>query len=144
MGREGQNILAKTAFLIVVAACIVSVAWTGGADTSPPDETDRITEPLSGTAWNLVEFRADNGSVVAPPLHGKAPLIAFGESGTLTGSAGCNLYSASYRINGSTIAVEPVVATAATPRMSRNSSGRRTATGNSSWRPPPTGSRTTG
>ncbi len=113
MGREGQNILAKTAFLIVVAACIVSVAWTGGAETSP-DESGRIAEPLSGTAWNLVEFRADNGSVVAP-LHGEAPLIAFGESGTLTGSAGCNLYSASYRINGSTIAVEPVVATAAYP-----------------------------
>ncbi|SCL75327.1 META domain protein [Methanoculleus chikugoensis] len=113
MGREGQNILAKTAFLIVVAACIVSVVWTGGADTSP-DESGRIAEPLSGTAWNLVEFRADNGSVVAP-LHGEAPLIVFGESGTLTGSAGCNLYSASYRINGSTIAVEPVVATAAYP-----------------------------
>ncbi|KLK87626.1 hypothetical protein SZ63_10020 [Methanoculleus sediminis] len=113
MGREGQNILAKTAFLIIVAACIVSVAWTGGPDT-PPDGTGRVTEPLSGTAWNLVAFRADNGSVVAP-LHGTAPLIVFGESGTLTGSAGCNLYSASYRINGSTIAVEPVVATAAYP-----------------------------
>ena len=111
MGREGQNILAKTAFLIIVAACIVSVAWTGGADTSP-DESGRIAEPLSGTAWNLVEFRADNGSVVAP-LHGEAPLIAFGESGTLTGSAGCNLYSASYRINGSTLAVEPATGTVA-------------------------------
>ncbi len=113
MRREGQNILAKTAFLIIVAACIVSVTWTGGADASP-GETDRITEPLSGTAWNLVEFRADNGSIVAP-LQGTEPLIVFGESGTLTGSAGCNLYSASYRINGSAIAVEPVVATAAYP-----------------------------
>lgn len=113
MGRGGQNILAKTAFLIIIAACIVSVAWTGDADVNP-DETGRIVEPLSGTAWDLVEFRADNGSVIAP-LHGTAPLIVFGESGTLTGSAGCNLYSASYRINGSAIAVEPVVATAAYP-----------------------------
>jgi heat shock protein HslJ len=113
MGREGQNILAKTAFLIIVAACIVSVTWTGGADTSP-DETGRVAEPLAGTAWDLVAFRADNGSVVAP-LHGTAPLIVFGESGTLTGAAGCNLYSAPYRINDSTIAVEPVVATAAYP-----------------------------
>ncbi|MDN7013107.1 META domain-containing protein [Methanoculleus sp. FWC-SCC3] len=113
MGREGQNILAKTAFLIILAACIVSVAWTGGADTSP-DESSRVTEPLAGTAWNLVEFRADNGSIAAP-LSGAEPLLIFGESGTVSGSAGCNLYTASYRINGSTISVEPVIATAAYP-----------------------------
>ena len=42
------------------------------------------------------------------PLPGAEPFLIFGESGTLSGSAGCNLYSASYRINGSTITVEPV------------------------------------
>ncbi|MCM2466729.1 META domain-containing protein [Methanoculleus oceani] len=113
MGRDGHNTLAKAAFLIIVAACLVSVGYSGGTGM-PPDDAGRVAEPLAGTAWNLIAFRADNGSVIASQ-NGAEPLIIFGESGTLTGSAGCNLYSATYRINGSAISVEPVVATAAYP-----------------------------
>jgi len=99
--------------LIIVAACLVSAGYSGRTET-PPGDADRVTEPLAGTAWHLAAFRADNGSVIAP-LPGAEPLIIFGEGGTLSGSAGCNLYSAPYRINGSTISVEPVIATAAYP-----------------------------
>ncbi|WP_214021393.1 META domain-containing protein [Methanoculleus sp.] len=113
MRRDGHHTLAKAAFLIIVAACLFSVGYSGGADT-PPDGANKIAEPLAGTAWDLVAFRADNGSIVAP-LPGAEPLIIFGESGTLSGSAGCNLYSAPYRINGSTIAVEPIEGTEAHP-----------------------------
>jgi heat shock protein HslJ len=113
MGREGQNILAKAAFLIIVAACLFSVGYSGGTG-APSDDADKVAEPLAGTAWDLVEFRADNGSIAAP-LPGAEPFLIFGESGTLSGSAGCNLYSASYRINGSTITVEPVDGTKAHP-----------------------------
>ncbi len=111
MRRDGHHTLAKVAFLIIVAACLFSVGYSGLAGT-PPDDANRVAEPLAGTAWGLVAFRADNGSVVAP-LPGAEPLIIFGESGTLSGSAGCNLYSASYRINGSTISVEPIDVTGA-------------------------------
>ncbi|MDV2481994.1 META domain-containing protein [Methanoculleus sp. Wushi-C6] len=113
MGGGGHNILSKVAFLIIVAACLVSVGYSGGTET-PPDSVGRVAEPLAGTAWDLVAFRADNGSV-ATPLSGAEPLIIFGDSGTLSGSAGCNLYSATYRINGSGIKVEPVAVTAAYP-----------------------------
>ena len=110
---DGHTILAKIALTIIVAACLVSVGYSGGTDT-PPDEAGQVAEPLAGTAWHLVAFRADNGSVAAP-LPGAQPLIIFGDSGTLSGSAGCNLYAASYRINGSGIKVEPVAVTAAYP-----------------------------
>lgn len=113
MGRDGHHTLAKAAFLIIVAACLFSVGYSCVADT-PPDGANRVAEPLAATAWDLVAFRADNGSIAAP-LPGAEPLIIFGESGTLSGSAGCNLYSAAYRINGSTIAVEPVDGTEAHP-----------------------------
>ncbi|PKL61428.1 MAG: META domain-containing protein [Methanomicrobiales archaeon HGW-Methanomicrobiales-2] len=113
MGRDGHHAFAKAALLIIVAACLVSAGYSGGMET-PPGDADRVAEPLAGTAWHLAAFRADNGSVTAP-LPGAEPLIIFGEGGTLSGSAGCNLYSAPYRINGSTISVEPVIATAAYP-----------------------------
>ena len=113
MGRDGHHAFAKAALLIIVVACLVSAGYSGGMET-PPGDADRVAEPLAGTAWHLAAFRADNGSVIAP-LSGAEPLIIFGEGGTLSGSAGCNLYSAPYRINGSTISVEPVIATAAYP-----------------------------
>jgi len=117
MGRDGHRILAKVALLIILAACLASAGYSGGTDT-PPGNAGQVAEPLAGPAWHLVALRADNGSVVAP-LPRAEPLIIFGEGGTLSGSAGCNLYSASYRINGSTISVEPVSVTGAHPAAER-------------------------
>jgi len=113
MGRDGHHTLAKAAFLIIVAACLFSVGYSGGTG-APSDGASRVAEPLAGTAWDLIAFRADNGSIAAP-LPGKEPLLIFGDSGTLSGSAGCNLYSASYQINRSSITVEPVDGTKAHP-----------------------------
>lgn len=111
--RDGRYTLAKLAFLVVVVACLFSAGHSGGTGI-PQDDADRITEPLAGTAWNLVTLRADDGSITAP-LPGAEPLIIFGESGTLSGSAGCNLYSASYRISGTRISVESIATTGAYP-----------------------------
>ena len=111
--RDGHHTLAKVAFLVIVVACLFSAVYSGGTGT-PPDDAGRVAEPLAGTAWNLVALLADNGSVTAP-LPQAEPLIIFGESGTLSGSAGCNLYSAPYRINGTRISVEAVAITGAYP-----------------------------
>ncbi|NLZ30541.1 MAG: META domain-containing protein [Methanomicrobiales archaeon] len=111
--RDGRHALAKFAFLVVVVACLFSAGHSGGTGI-PPDDADRIAEPLAGTAWNLVALRTDNGSIAAP-LPDAEPFIIFGESGTLSGSAGCNLYSASYWIDGTRIAVESIAATRAYP-----------------------------
>ena len=113
MRRDRNHTLAKVAFLIVVAACLISVGCPGRTG-APPEDADRVAEPLAGTAWDLVGYCADNGSLTAP-LPGAEPFVVFGESGTLSGSAGCNLYSAAYRINGSAISVEPVAVTGAHP-----------------------------
>ena len=115
--RDGHHALAKVALLIILAACLVSAGYSGETDT-PPGNAGQVAEPLAGTAWHLAELRADNGSVVAP-LPRAEPLIIFGEDGTLSGSAGCNLYTASYRINGSTISVEPISVTGAHPSAER-------------------------
>ncbi|HNT07549.1 META domain-containing protein [Methanoculleus sp.] len=114
--RDGHHALAKAAFLIIVAACLVSAGYSG--DTSPGD-AGQAAEPLMGTAWNLVGYRADNGSVVAP-LPGKEPSVIFGGDGTLSVSAGCNLYSTSYRTDGSRIMVEPATAAGTHPAVEQD------------------------
>jgi len=111
MSRDRHHALATVALLVVLAACLVTAGYSIGTG-APPGDGDRVAEPLAGTAWHLAAFRADNGSVI-PPMPGAEPSIIFGESGTLSGSAGCNLYSAAYRINGSTLAVEPATGTVA-------------------------------
>lgn len=104
MGRGGHHTLAKAALLIIAVTCLISASYSG-ATTLPHNDADRAAEPLGGTTWKLTQFCADNGSIIAP-LPGTEPLIAFSEDGTLPGLAGGNPYSASYRINGSTITVE--------------------------------------
>ncbi|HOB17884.1 MAG TPA: META domain-containing protein [Candidatus Methanoculleus thermohydrogenotrophicum] len=115
--RDGHHILAKFALLVIMVACLFSAGYSGGAGM-PTDDAGWIAEPLAGTAWNLVALRTDNGSIAAP-LPGAEPLIIFGESGTLSGSTGCNLYSASYRINGSRISIESIAITGAYPAAAK-------------------------
>ncbi len=74
---ERLHIPAKVAFLIIVATCLVSAGYPGGMG-SPPDDAGRATEPPAGTAWRLVGYCADNGSVIAP-LPGEEPIIVFGD-----------------------------------------------------------------
>jgi len=107
--RDGHHALAKVALLIILAACLVSAGYSGETDT-PPGNAGQVAEPLAGTAWHLAALRADNGSVVAP-LPRAEPLIIFGEGGTLSGSAGCNAYSAPYHLNETGLVLGRVIAT---------------------------------
>lgn len=59
-----------------------------GATTAPPVS-------LTGTTWYLVSF--DNGVVEAENIIPGTEITAvFGEDGALSGSGGCNSYSATY------------------------------------------------
>jgi heat shock protein HslJ len=107
--RDGHHIPAKIAFLIVATACLISAGCTGGLGT-PQDTTPatvQYAEPLAGTAWNLISYRAANGSVI-PVVPDSRTFITFGGDGTLSGTTRCNQYSTSYALNGSAIAIESV------------------------------------
>jgi heat shock protein HslJ len=110
MGRRGGDHLpAKIAFLIIAAACIISIWCIGGAKTTVDSRSGAgtVIEPLAGTAWHLAAYRAEDGSVI-PALPDPRTEIIFRDAGTLYGSAGCNRYSASYQINGSSLSVRSV------------------------------------
>ena len=63
---------------------------------------------LSGQPWSLVTM---GGQTVDPSLGVSA---TFADDGTVTGSGGCNTYSATYTVSGDTLAIGPVAATRTT------------------------------
>ncbi len=53
-----------------------------------------VTGGLSGTSWTLVAYQGDDGEMVRADTHAT---LHFSEDGKVSGTAGCNSYSAEYR-----------------------------------------------
>lgn len=65
---------------------------------------------LAGTSWLVRAYNNGRGGAVS--VHGGSELhMAFGEDGTVTGSAGCNRFDASYHLEGDSLTVGPVATT---------------------------------
>lgn len=75
------------------------------APQPPPPAPD----PLAGTRWDVVNY--NDGSAIVTLLPGTTMTMEFGANGQLTGSAGCNTYSATYRVSGNSISISPPGAT---------------------------------
>ncbi|MGB3715585.1 MAG: META domain-containing protein [Candidatus Promineifilaceae bacterium] len=65
---------------------------------------------LPGSAWTLSEYADGKGNVV-PVLPGTTVTADFGDGGLLTGSAGCNGYSATYEVASNLVTIDTVVMT---------------------------------
>ena len=65
--------------------------------TSEPAQTDDAPE-LGGTSWSVVSYRLPNGSITN--VWKTDVTISFAADGTLTGSAGCNDYVATWVVSG--------------------------------------------
>jgi heat shock protein HslJ len=59
--------------------------------------------PLNGTGWTLTEY-VSNGTPLAT-LNGTTITLNFDKVGSITGTAGCNHYFASYEMKGSAITI---------------------------------------
>jgi polar amino acid transport system substrate-binding protein len=67
------------------------------------------TDPLVGTAWEL-EYYYDGVGAMVPVLGGSSTTVLFESGGSVTGSAGCNQYTASYQVDGEAIMIFNVAA----------------------------------
>jgi heat shock protein HslJ len=67
------------------------------------------SEP-AGTNWVVVGHNNGRGGVVSS-IIGTQMTASFGGDGMINGSAGCNRYSAAYRIDGDAISIGPPIAT---------------------------------
>jgi heat shock protein HslJ len=65
---------------------------------------------LPGSSWTLSEYADGKGNVL-PVLPGTTITADFGDSGLLTGSAGCNGYSATYAAASKLVTIDTIVMT---------------------------------
>ena len=65
---------------------------------------------LRGSSWTLTDYDDGSGTVV-PVLPGSTVTADFGDDGLLSGSAGCNGYSASYDVANRLVNIEALVMT---------------------------------
>ena len=97
--------------------------WVAGCTaTAPPPATSTRTAEAAGAessgapnspvgeSWRVVSY-FDGERAMAHPILGAEIDAVFGADGRVAGSAGCNNYSAAYRIEASGIAIGPVAAT---------------------------------
>ena len=66
-------------------------------------------QPLVGTNWTLESFHT--GDAVSSVLAGTTITAVFTKDGSITGSAGCNQYFASYNVTGTSLQVSQVGST---------------------------------
>jgi heat shock protein HslJ len=65
---------------------------------------------LAGSAWNVVNY--NNGKEAVVGLLADTTLtVAFGDDGSISGSAGCNNFRGGYTVDGATIAIGPLATT---------------------------------
>jgi len=65
---------------------------------------------LAGTNWIVTGYNNGKQAVVST-IAGTELTAAFGADGSLTGSAGCNNYTASYQVDGRSITIGPAATT---------------------------------
>ncbi len=73
------------------------------ASPQPPIETP-ADDALVGTRWEVVNYNNGRDALVSPLLDTRLTM-EFGSGGSLSGSSGCNTYTTSYQINGSSITI---------------------------------------
>jgi heat shock protein HslJ len=69
-----------------------------------------VPAPLVGTTWKLVSVH-DGASALVSALSGTEITALFGDDGTVSGSAGCNNYTASYQTDQEALTFGPAATT---------------------------------
>ncbi len=69
-----------------------------------------ISQDLAGTSWNLIAYNNGTGGFQSTVID-VAVTAAFAEDGTLSGSSGCNNYSASWETDNGSIEISTGVST---------------------------------
>ena len=109
------------AFLVCTALFlgVLIAGCTTPAPTIVPTPTPTATQPPMtfpvGVEWRLTSYL--NGANVMTSVIGEKPVTAkFDSSGALSGSGGCNQYSATYTVTGTSISItQPITTLMACP-----------------------------
>jgi heat shock protein HslJ len=93
--------------LLAPAALAVNLLAACGGETDTPQATTGL--PLEATSWGLASFSDDAGELRQVPAG--VTVTAQFDDGTVSGTGGCNRYSAGYEVDGSSLTIGPPAAT---------------------------------
>lgn len=95
-------------FLWLILSLLLVVS--GCTPAAPPATTPTAptAASLAGTSWQLVSL--GDPAAPQPALPDTRPTLMFDEQ-MISGSTGCNEYSANYNVSGSSLTFEPIVQT---------------------------------
>jgi heat shock protein HslJ len=79
-------------------------------DGNPAAEFEAVSQDLAGTEWTVVNYNNGREAVVGV-MVGPELTAAFDENDTLSGSAGCNNYTAQYTAEDGSITIGPAAST---------------------------------
>jgi len=116
----------REVFIMLILIGILAIAATN-TNAHPLD--------LAGTSWSLVAYGST--SHPTPAVSGVATTLTFGIDGKISGSLGCNTFSASYTIQGGKIAFSQLMATlmsCETPRMAQETAAFKVLNGTVSYK----------
>lgn len=68
------------------------------------------SQDLAGTSWEALSYNNGNQAVTGV-LQGTILTANFSADGSVSGNAGCNDFSGSYKVNGSSISIGPLAST---------------------------------
>jgi len=95
---------------VCFAGCVSQPVTPAPVQTTAPVATQPPTTFPAGVEWRLTSYL--NGAKVLTSVTGVKPVTAlFDSSGKLSGSAGCNQYSATYTVAGTGITITQPIST---------------------------------
>lgn len=108
MTRRLAALAGAVALAVAVAACGSSAASTApSAAASAAASAGPIQ--LAGTSWRLTDYLSPDGALFTVPAA-ITPLAEFSDT-VMSGNAGCNTFTAGYKIDGDAFTLEPVAST---------------------------------
>jgi len=86
--------------MFAIAILLAAVLVTAGCSV--------VAGGLSGTSWRLVAYEKDDGEMVRADAYAT---LHFSDEGKVSGTAGCNSYSAEYRGGGDQLVISSPAST---------------------------------
>jgi heat shock protein HslJ len=97
--RFVANLSGANSYFFDQGDLLIDLMFDSGTMRFSPQSSD-----LAGTDWTVIGYNNGRGGVVSV-IIGTELTATFGADGTLTGSAGCNNYSAGYEVDGNNISI---------------------------------------
>lgn len=107
MPKKTLSVLVVTLLLAVSSAggCAANISPAARPSSAP---TGSHAGQLAQTTWALTSYAGETGQQAVLP---NTTITASFDGGNMTGSAGCNRYSASYHLSGNEITVSSIAST---------------------------------